>query len=253
MTAFVLKMIACIAMLIDHTAAVFESQLTQISPWLYIACRMIGRLAFPIFALGIAEGAVHTKSPRKYLLKMLIFAVIAQIPFSLMLGAKYSGFTVHLFGQELVLYKELSVMATLFLGLVACLGVEKKKPFFTVLALFAAFALDKTIGMDYGFLGVLLIFALYLARSSSAARFFAVIFFSLCLYLSSVASFAKCLIMGGGQFSYLGLLYCAATMAAGFLILAYNKKLGRKSGMFFYAFYPIHMLALWLAWFLLVK
>ena len=91
MSAFLIKLIACITMLIDHTGFVFEEPLAAIDPVLPIAFRMIGRLAFPLFAFGVAEGAVRTSSPKKYLLRMFLFMLIAQVPFMLMTGTQYQG------------------------------------------------------------------------------------------------------------------------------------------------------------------
>ena len=64
-----LKLIACVAMLIDHFGYAIVPQLSVVHMTeLYYACRIIGRLAFPIFAYMIAEGCVYTKSKKKYLL-----------------------------------------------------------------------------------------------------------------------------------------------------------------------------------------
>lgn len=253
MTAIVLKMIACVCMVIDHAAFAFEDQLSSVSPWLYIAGRMIGRLAFPIFALGVAEGAVHSKSPRKYLWRMFIFALIAQIPFSLMAGLRYPTYTIRLFGTNIGIYRGLSVMVTLFLGLLLCLSVKEKKPFGSIIAVAAAFLLDKVLGIDYGVLGVMLVFTLYLGRESTGYRLLAVLLFSVCLYAESITGVASQVIHGTAVKLSKGLLYCGSTMLAGFLVMLYNKKLGKKSGLFFYVFYPLHMLVIWFIAAMLIK
>ena len=75
MSNFYLKLIACICMLIDHIGYLFFPQ--------YEFLRVIGRIAFPIFSYLITEGYTHTSSIRKYSLRLLIFALISQIPYML--------------------------------------------------------------------------------------------------------------------------------------------------------------------------
>ncbi len=251
MSAFVLKIIAMLAMLLDHTAAVFEPQFASVSPWLYTGCRMFGRLAFPLFALGIAEGAVHTRSPKKYLLRMALFALAAQIPFSLMLGTTSSGRSFQLLSQTVPYAIELSVMVTLFLGLAVCIALEKKKPFAAAVALAAAYAIDLTVGMDYGFLGVLFILSLYLSREKKLMRFLIMLIFPLLFFFSPVKACVLELIKGGPFRFTRGVLYCISMAAAGIAVLFYNGKPGKKLGVFGYIFYPAHMLVLWTVWFIL--
>lgn len=253
MSAYVLKIIACIAMLVDHTAYVFEPQLNSVSPWLYVGCRMFGRLAFPLFALGVAEGTTHTSSPKKYLRRMIIFTLIAQIPFSLMLGISatpvITSFTV--LGQKIALYRSFSVMMTLLLGLCACLSIHNGKHFGAALAIAAAWVIDHTVGMDYGLLGVLFIIGLYLARQNKGKRLIVALIFIACFYFDPLKSFLKTLVTTGTFRLTRGVLYAAAMAASAFIMLFYNKKPGRKSGLLFYAFYPTHMLMLWLIWFII--
>ena len=50
----ILKIVACISMLLDHIGFIFFPQ--------YIIFRILGRVAFPIFAFMIAEGCYYTKN-----------------------------------------------------------------------------------------------------------------------------------------------------------------------------------------------
>ena len=62
-----LKALAMVSMLLDHVG------LMLLPEWNFL--RILGRLAFPIFAYMIAEGCRHTKNRRKYLLTLLIMAL----------------------------------------------------------------------------------------------------------------------------------------------------------------------------------
>ena len=253
MTAFLLKIIACISMLIDHTAYVFEPQLTAISPWLYVGCRMAGRLAFPLFAMGVAEGAARTSSPKKYISRMFLFAIIAQIPFSLMLGLHSPSFSFELFGRTIGVHAEFSVMVTLFLGLVICSGIHDGKHLGAAAALITACFIDAAVGMDYGITGVLLVVGLYLARSSKPMRLLVLLLFSAVLYISPLKELLKQVVVGTGPIVITrGPLYFAATLVSGLLMLAYTGRKGRSAKAFFYLFYPVHMLLLFAARLILV-
>lgn len=74
-----LHIMAMVFMLLDHAWATVLS-------YNWMTC--VGRLAFPIFAFMIAEGFSRTKNLKKYMLRMLIFAVISEIPFNLMYGGQ---------------------------------------------------------------------------------------------------------------------------------------------------------------------
>ena len=65
-----LKIIAAVSMLIDHIGAYLFPHI--------IFLRIIGRIAFPIFAFMIAEGCHYTRNKKKYLFNMVLLAVICQ-------------------------------------------------------------------------------------------------------------------------------------------------------------------------------
>ena len=243
-----LLLIACITMLIDHIAFVFEPQLSSVSPWLYVICRTIGRLAFPLFAFCITEGAVKTSSPGKYIGRVALFALIAQIPYSLMLavriGPNNGTKIITLFGQSAALYRGLSVMVTLLLGLIACLSVKKNKPVYAALALAAAYLIDNSIGMDYGFLGVVFILALYLSRASKAGLVLTMVLFAACFHSKALIDFGYSLVKGH-VFITKGVLFFAAMAFAAVPVLLYNGRKGPSAKLAVYCFYPAHMLALW--------
>ena len=93
MTAFALKVIAVLSMLLDH---LFQSGLfgqrqlmdwfglsVRASHWIVTIIEPLGRLAFPIYAFFIAEGCRHTHSRKNYILRLLAFGVISELPFDI--------------------------------------------------------------------------------------------------------------------------------------------------------------------------
>lgn len=74
MSSLAIKLFACIAMFLDHYGYTFGI----LSPY-----RLIGRLAFPLFAFQLTLGYIHTKSVKKYLTRLFIFAIISEVPYNL--------------------------------------------------------------------------------------------------------------------------------------------------------------------------
>lgn len=106
MSSFVLKIFAAISMFVDHLGYAIYS---KFSPLNYI-----GRLAFPIFAFQLSEGYLHTKSKKNYLLRLFLFALISQLPFTLFSSTFRNGIYLNIF-------------FTLFLGILAIWGYEQLK------------------------------------------------------------------------------------------------------------------------------
>ncbi|OUQ18929.1 hypothetical protein B5E82_06860 [Lachnoclostridium sp. An138] len=225
-----LKWFAVLIMLVDHIGAclleVFVLNYYGVSPlagridnlyfWLSLdsVLRGIGRAAFPIFCFLLVEGAVHTRSPRKYLLRLASFALISEIPFDLALH------------NQPFYWGTQNVFFTLLAGLLVIQAFQRSpgQEWRGMLALAVLGAAAELCGTDYGAIGVAVIAVMYLLRE----RFWAASVLSLILLvlLARIEIFS----------------------IPAFLILAlYNGKRGRQPKYFFYVFYPVHLLILWAA------
>ena len=93
--ASTLKWIACITMLIDHSALaiLYHAILVPNAPIaygtelytiyrIYRLMRGIGRTAFPIYCFFIVQGYLHTRNVKKYALRLLAFGIVSEIPFN---------------------------------------------------------------------------------------------------------------------------------------------------------------------------
>lgn len=142
-----LHIMAMIFMLLDHMWA-------TVLAYDWMTC--VGRIAFPIFAFMIVEGFYHTKSIKKYMLRMLIFALISEIPFNLM------------YGGEIFYPVHQNVMWTFLIALGGLWLMEKarsKKPWLFVLICVGVsilgFLLGYALFVDYYGCGILTVFIFY--------------------------------------------------------------------------------------------
>lgn len=218
MSSFTLKIIACVAMLIDHITALFVTDRTL----MYIG-RGIGRLAFPIFCFLVVEGFFHTKNVKKYLLRLGVFALISEIPFD------YAFWYVTRMRN---FFTSQNVFFTLFLGLLTITVYDtiakkyKDQPWiFNVLAVLTIVAgggIAILLKSDYSYMGILIIFVFYLFHWNKKRMM--------------IAYF----ILAGFLFGGIQLL---AVLDIPFLWF-YNGEKGPSFKYGFYLFYPLHLLIL---------
>jgi len=206
----ILKWIAIITMTIDHVGAILYPEHTVL--------RVIGRFAFPLFCYLIVLGMETTRSVRNYFTRLLLFALISQVPFYLALG--------------LGPFESLNIFFTLSFG-VLFIYFLKKKSLLSFLPIFASF-----LNFDYSIYGVLLIGLMYILREDTKLGVISIVLLNL-LFLP---------IWPTQTFSLFSLP----------IILLYNDgplKMYRESKgktaypfwkkYFFYVYYPLHLTILY--------
>lgn len=213
-----LKILAAVFMLLDHVGLFFFDGFWPL--------RLLGRLAFPIFAFFIAEGLRHTHSRKKYVLTLLLFAVISQVPYAFL-------HKIHNF----------NILFTFLLAIFCIFLVENYKKHEIInlisLLLIGSFLIcaEPFAVIDYGIFGVLLVMVFYFFGGKndrkSKAMFF--IFSASVLYLMGIKDY----IFSG--FEPYGLLQLFSLVSLCFIAL-YNGEKGKHNlKWFFYIFYPLHL------------
>lgn len=224
---FTLKMIALIAMTIDHIAAFLAVNVSDSGTYLngmmdlttYTIFRGIGRLAYPIYCYLIVCGFLHTRNVKKYGLRLLIFAVISQVPYNL--ANFYDTFELH----------DLNIFFALLAGLV-CIALidsfknhknEKLKfapAIIIIILLCALYFSDNT----YAVLGIIMIITFYYCKNSPRNQF--------TIITLATLTFSNLLQLFG--------------LVALLPINLHNHRKGPSLKYFFYIYYPLHLLVIYL-------
>lgn len=217
LTANQLKIIALISMTIDHIGV----QIFPECEWM----RIVGRLAFPIFAFMIGEGCRYTKNKKKYLLTVLFTATLCQVVYFFALNSLYQCILV-------------TFSFSIILNFLIENAMRKKSItsfFFAVAGFFCVYMItvimpkvfyNTDFSVDYGFFGVLVPVFVY-CTNKKYSKLLAVGFGLMLLSLWS----------GGVQwYSLLALV----------LLFMYNGKRGKYNLKYlFYIYYPLHLVVIY--------
>ena len=178
----------------------------------YVLIRGFGRIAFPIFCFLLAEGFRHTSSRKRYAQRLLIFALLSEIPYNL----------VH---EGNLYYPSQNVFFTLLLGFLGIWALSKFRewPLHSALALIALGIVSVLLKADYGWKGYLLILLMYQLAEQPVLQCFAGI--SLLGWPGGVALAYPLMNLYNGK---RGFIKSPAAKYA------------------FYLFYPVHLTAIWL-------
>lgn len=231
MSAFVLKFIALICMFFDHSKVIFDF----LPDWF----RYIGRISFIIFAYFIAEGSRYTRSLKKYLIRLIIFAFICEIPFDIVHFKEISlnSFIIQFLKFSNTIYTLAFGAATIFM-FEKIKEVENNKWIFYPLLLAPAIMAEYA-GCDYGSWGVLLIFIVYLCKERKI-QYLAMVLMIAYKYRLVFSSFLLT-----DAVDIKRIMYFIWTLFPVFLISLYNGKRGKNFKWLFYIAYPLHFVILY--------
>ncbi|MGN1382502.1 MAG: TraX family protein [Eubacterium sp.] len=224
----ILKKVACATMLCDHIGGVILENIAMTNQGktiigldnMNMILKSIGRFTFPVFCLGLVEGFMHTRNRVRYAGRLLLFAVISEIPFDL----AFSG--------KIVAWDYQNVMFELLAGLLMIwildylwkrsrMNMMLKAVSMTGIFLGVYFGTGYQLGhFDYGGHGMMLILILYITYSYPILRSIAG---TISMWWISPAS-------------------CVPFIA----MLFYNGKRGKQNKYYFYWFYPVHLLLLYI-------
>lgn len=229
-----LHIFAMAFMLMDHMwATVFTNQ-----QWL----TQIGRLAFPIFAFMTVEGYVHTSNFKKYMARLFAWAVISEIPFDLMTSLRWFN-----------PYHQ-NVLWTFIIGLLLVHLNEtvkkKEQPWLTLLTAIGSIVLGYVAGfitfVDYNSAGIITVLVFYFLRGRKWWNYllqFAALYY---INVEMLKGLFFELEIFGHSFEIVQQGLAIFSLA---FIWLYNGRPGKKTKAFqyfCYAFYPVHMMVLWL-------
>ena len=230
-TSFSLHIMAMAFMLCDHLWGTIVSG----NDWL--TC--IGRLTFPIYAFLLVEGYFHTRNIKKYVRRLLLFAVLSEIPFNLAMGSRIF-YPIH----QNVLWSFL-----IALGLIHWNEKAKASPLWKRIPVGIATFCIAYIGgiitfVDYYQAGILMILTFYFFRGRKWWHYLGQL---LCMWYIN----GEMLGGFGYEIDLFGTTHFIARQSFALLALIpiwlYRGKQGYHSKTLqygYYAFYPLHLLIL---------
>ena len=213
-----LKYLAIVAMLADHIAWAFVPTATPTGQIMHF----FGRLTGPIMAFFLAEGYLHTRSVKKYALRLALFALISWPPYSF-------------FEKGIWFAPYFGVIYTLFLGLLAIIVYDRSRfPRWIKFLLIALICFASFFGDWPGF-DVLWPLCLVMFKDSPKEKWLR--FF----LITAIAAFMML------PYGWRNLFQIGVFIPALLLRYCYNGEPGSRHPFhkwFFYLFYPAHLLVL---------
>lgn len=215
-----LKYIAIISMIIDHVnKALIYPNLVSADGFFSTLSNVfdiIGRIAFPLFCFFLVEGFFKTRSRKKYLLNLLIFGVISEIPFDMFTTASFFNMN----WQNVMFTLALVLVTIWIIDILKAKMQNKPKALWYAVSLIIVMVMcivSMFLSVDYEHHAILIGYFFYLFHDMPL---FAIPFGYASMFKEPWA------LLGFG------------------LTLTYNGERGKQNKMLNYLFYPVHLLIL---------
>lgn len=232
LNAFHLKIIGILAMTICHIP--YGIPALKQNTTIYLLMSFIGGITLPTMAFLLVEGFRHTRHRGRYVARLAAFWVLSIVPYWLL----FIG------GPFRPIYLLDNIMYTLMMGLLLLICYEKTENIALRLLLVASFTLA-TRYSDWYITGVLIIFGMYVIKE----RVWRVVL-PILLIAALPAIYSTVTMYMSGTFvlhTMVGNATTAGTMLSIPFLLCYNGKRGMHNEVIkwgFYAYYPLHLIAL---------
>lgn len=225
-----LKLLAIIAMVVDHTAWGFVDFMSPLGQIMHI----FGRFTMPIMCFFVAEGYRHTKDLKRYVYRMISFALISVIPFYIFFHEEYG-------------YRQ-NIIFDLLLALLALCAMEEKRLKKPVRYLIVGLLLlvSAVVG-GWVIMPILYVLIFYYGKDfKQKARRFAFVTVLMEVTLIVLILLNQRYHFSGYEWTVEERIYLIFFLLALVPLSLYNGEKGKDVGgrYFFYAFYPCHFLVL---------
>lgn len=227
---FMMKMLAIIAMTIDHIAWL----LVDTATWQGQFMHFFGRLTAPLMCLFLVEGCFLTRNKVNYIRRLLVFALLSQVPFTLL-----SVSIQDLIADPSVIFNKANILFNLLLGLLSIYVFDSKLHDITRVVVIGAL-LFLSLFMDWGIYVITFCLVLSHFRDDRKQQIIAYLLVAMALLLLADLGFNPAMPMLIFSWFPLGILLVPIVW------YFYNGKKGSNWGgrYFFYWYYPVHMLIL---------
>ena len=208
-----LKILAITAMTADHDSSVFLNE----GSLLYSICQFFGNFTIVIMCFFITQGLRYTRSVLKYAERLLLWAVISEIPFYLLFGV------------------QLNVLFTLFASLTIIYLLDRKGLLITLTALALFFPIS--LICDWSVIAPVFAIIFYVLQKKKKEQ--------LSLILIPASYFIlRAILYDETQTEYIAgtvSVFLATAVIFALRNNAEEQRKGRIPGLVFYAYYPLHL------------